>query len=205
MPYKTAVDYIHQNIHVPNELTTVSHIFRVTFALWTLAQAFLYTVPLLNAYIQFYNRFYNKFSVNTSVCLTNIKFSKYIPNEQNYYVVHKSKICPSLMAISDVVLLFVSIFCRKAVEESFIWKISYQILLALRQCHSGHKNGRIILHRDLKPANVFLDSNMDVKLGDFGLARMLCSEARFAETFIGTPYYMSPVSFLVRVILLRMF
>ena len=27
-----------------------------------------------------------------------------------------------------------------------------------------------IIHRDLKPLNVFLDKNLNVKLGDFGLA-----------------------------------
>ena len=49
-----------------------------------------------------------------------------------------------------------------------------------------------MLHRDLKPANVFLDENQDVKLGDFGLARVLHHDTSFAKTFVGTPYYMSP-------------
>ena len=51
-----------------------------------------------------------------------------------------------------------------------------------------------MLHRDLKPANVFLDSKHNVKLGDFGLARVLHHDTSFAKTFVGTPYYMSPVS-----------
>lgn len=49
-----------------------------------------------------------------------------------------------------------------------------------------------ILHRDLKPGNIFLDLNSDVKLGDFGLARVLNNESQFAFTHVGTPYYMSP-------------
>ena len=51
-----------------------------------------------------------------------------------------------------------------------------------------------VLHRDLKPANVFLDGNNNVKLGDFGLARILHHNFSLAKTFVGTPYYMSPVS-----------
>ncbi len=48
------------------------------------------------------------------------------------------------------------------------------------------------MHRDLKPGNIFLDLNSDVKLGDFGLARVLNNESQFAFTHVGTPYYMSP-------------
>ena len=51
-----------------------------------------------------------------------------------------------------------------------------------------------MLHRDLKPANIFLDANRNAKLGDFGLARILAHNYSLAKTFVGTPYYMSPVS-----------
>ena len=51
-----------------------------------------------------------------------------------------------------------------------------------------------VLHRDLKPANVFLDKELNVKLGDFGLARILHHNFSLAKTFVGSPYYMSPVS-----------
>jgi len=49
-----------------------------------------------------------------------------------------------------------------------------------------------ILHRDLKPGNIFLDANSDAKVGDFGLARVLNHDSVFAQTHVGTPYYMSP-------------
>ena len=49
-----------------------------------------------------------------------------------------------------------------------------------------------ILHRDLKPGNIFLDANQNAKLGDFGLARVLNQGSMYAETNVGTPYYMSP-------------
>ena len=50
----------------------------------------------------------------------------------------------------------------------------------------------MILHRDLKPGNLFFDKNNNVKLGDFGLCRILSAESQYAHTNVGTPYYMSP-------------
>lgn len=91
---------------------------------------------------------------------------------------------------------------RDFVAEDVIWKIFMQILLALRECHVRGIKGSKILHRDLKPSNIFFDSNNNVKLGDFGLAKIIKAESSnknqsdskecFALTNVGTPYYMSP-------------
>lgn len=83
-----------------------------------------------------------------------------------------------------------------------------QILLALRECHYRFPlPGKKVLHRDLKPSNIFLDLNDSVKLGDFGLARIIKTNSNensgnaetdeeskedMATTNVGTPYYMSP-------------
>ena len=58
----------------------------------------------------------------------------------------------------------------------------------------------MILHRDLKPSNIFLDEKRHPKLGDFGFAKALSSQNQFqedqksiyAQTYLGTPFYMSP-------------
>lgn len=62
-----------------------------------------------------------------------------------------------------------------------------QITLALKHVHD-----RKILHRDLKTQNIFLLRDGAVKLGDFGVAKVLTNTMELARTSIGTPYYMSP-------------
>ncbi|XP_049612423.1 serine/threonine-protein kinase Nek2 [Syngnathus scovelli] len=81
---------------------------------------------------------------------------------------------------------------RHYLEEKFILRVAAQLMLALKECHKRDDDRPTVLHRDLKPANIFLDVKQNVKLGDFGLARILNHEASFAQTFVGTPYYMSP-------------
>ena len=62
-----------------------------------------------------------------------------------------------------------------------------QALLALKFIHDKH-----ILHRDLKSQNFFLMNNGKLKIGDFGIAKVLDNTAACAQTTIGTPYYLSP-------------
>uniref|UniRef100_A0A3Q2XI43 Serine/threonine-protein kinase Nek2 n=1 Tax=Hippocampus comes TaxID=109280 RepID=A0A3Q2XI43_HIPCM len=81
---------------------------------------------------------------------------------------------------------------RRYLDEKFILRVTAQLVLALKECHKRSDGRPTVLHRDLKPANIFLDVKQNVKLGDFGLARILNHETSFAKTFVGTPYYMSP-------------
>ena len=65
-----------------------------------------------------------------------------------------------------------------------------QIALGL---HFMHENR--VLHRDLKTQNIFLLGNGRLVLGDLGISKVLEGKQDFAQTCIGTPYYMSPELF----------
>ncbi|XP_065525254.1 serine/threonine-protein kinase Nek11 isoform X2 [Lathamus discolor] len=73
------------------------------------------------------------------------------------------------------------IFTQRQILDWFI-----QLLLGVNYMHE-----RRILHRDLKAKNIFLKNNL-LKIGDFGVSRLLMGSCDLATTFTGTPYYMSP-------------
>jgi serine/threonine protein kinase/outer membrane protein assembly factor BamB len=65
----------------------------------------------------------------------------------------------------------------------------------MKQLASGiafaHKRG--VVHQDIKADNIFITNEGDLKIGDFGLARLLVGRVGAANTKImGTPAYMSP-------------
>ncbi|MFN5417598.1 MAG: serine/threonine protein kinase, partial [Flavobacteriia bacterium] len=69
-------------------------------------------------------------------------------------------------------------------------KIMLQILNAFSY---AHQNG--IVHRDVKPSNIIINSNDEIKVLDFGIAKIIGgSQHNLTKTgvHIGTVYYMSP-------------
>lgn len=75
----------------------------------------------------------------------------------------------------------------KYFAEDLVAKWLVEILLALTYMHA-----HAVLHRDLKPGNIFLTADGMVKVGDFGMARILEDNDAMASTACGTPYYLSP-------------
>lgn len=75
---------------------------------------------------------------------------------------------------------------RGPLQEEEAIKYFRQIILGTAYCHALG-----ICHRDLKPENLLLDSALNVKLADFGMAA-LESEGKLLETSCGSPHYAAP-------------
>ena len=73
-------------------------------------------------------------------------------------------------------------------EEDQIVNWFVQLCLGIKHIHD-----RKILHRDIKTQNIFLNRQATiVKVGDFGISKVMNSTVELARTCIGTPYYLSP-------------
>lgn len=72
-------------------------------------------------------------------------------------------------------------------NESEAAYIMHQILIAVQYMHE-----KLVIHRDLKLGNLFLTENMEIKIGDFGLAAKLDYPEQRKQTLCGTPNYIAP-------------
>ncbi len=81
-----------------------------------------------------------------------------------------------------------SVLARGSIEERSAAFIASSVASGL---HAAHQKG--IIHRDLKPGNIFLCANGQVKLLDFGMAKVKEGKVRTGVGMLaGTPQYMSP-------------
>ncbi|KAL6104536.1 plk3 [Pungitius sinensis] len=107
-----------------------------------------------------------------------VKFSHHFEDQENIYI-------------------FLELCSRKSLAH--IWKARHtltepEVRYYLRQIISGLKyiHSRGILHRDLKLGNFFVNENMELRLGDFGLAAKLETVELRKKTICGTPNYLAP-------------
>jgi serine/threonine protein kinase len=86
---------------------------------------------------------------------------------------------------------------RKCLSLPEVRRLTVQLCGAVKYMHQ-----RNVIHRDLKMGNLFLDSHMNIKVGDFGLAAILIDDKEARKyrklekirrtTMCGTPNYIAP-------------
>jgi len=76
------------------------------------------------------------------------------------------------------------------ISDDHICYFTYQILRGLKYIHSAN-----VIHRDLKPSNILLNTNCDLKICDFGLARVADpdrDQAGIYTEYVATRWYRAP-------------
>ena len=107
-----------------------------------------------------------------------VKFEHYFEDRENVYII---------MELCYNQTLHELIKRRKKLTELETQYYVYHLVKALQYLHNLK-----IIHRDLKLANIFITENMQVKLGDFGLATVLEFDGERKRSLCGTPNYIAP-------------
>jgi NIMA (never in mitosis gene a)-related kinase len=76
---------------------------------------------------------------------------------------------------------------KQPLSESYILQLFFQMVDVLKFCHD-----KKVIHRDLKPENIIISPNDQIKLIDFGVAKVFQKDSNVASTIAGTYNYMSP-------------
>uniref|UniRef100_A0A7S2HQN9 Mitogen-activated protein kinase n=1 Tax=Zooxanthella nutricula TaxID=1333877 RepID=A0A7S2HQN9_9DINO len=82
------------------------------------------------------------------------------------------------------------IYSKQPLTEEHHQYFVHQLLRGLVYLHTAH-----VVHRDLKPSNLLVNKNCDLKICDFGLARVLTlqeQEARAPTDYVVTRWYRAP-------------
>nr|CAJ2472967.1 unnamed protein product [Leishmania braziliensis] len=76
-----------------------------------------------------------------------------------------------------------------------LWLESFLITDIAKQCLDAlaYLHALCIVHRDIKPSNIYVSKRDGiVKIGDFGVSKLLQPAEPFTTTFVGTPFYLCP-------------
>jgi serine/threonine protein kinase len=91
--------------------------------------------------------------------------------------------------------LYRIIYSKQSLSLDHVQYFVYQVLRALKYIHSAN-----VLHRDLKPSNLLVNSNCDLKVCDFGLARGVYDSEQMRDSskrhllteYVVTRWYRAP-------------
>ncbi|PUU73264.1 hypothetical protein B9Z19DRAFT_1035320 [Tuber borchii] len=124
-------------------------------------------------------KFFGEIQVHKTMVHPNVvKFVECFEDCDNIYMI--LELCPN-KSLMDMLR------ARKRFTEPETRFFLLQLLGALKYMH-----GKKVIHRDLKLGNIFLDADMNIKIGDFGLAALLVNESDRKRTICGTPNYIAP-------------
>lgn len=107
-----------------------------------------------------------------------VKFHSFFEDSDNVYILLELCRRRSMMELHKR---------RKAVTEPEARYFVRQVVLACQYLHSNN-----IIHRDLKLGNLFINDEMEIKVGDFGLATRVDYSGERKRTLCGTPNYIAP-------------
>lgn len=125
--------------------------------------------------------------------LKNVKGENLIKYQEDFYFENEFGIMEYVIVMEYFPGKTLRSFLRNDVELETLIRIFVSVLYGVRDLHNTIIENEGIIHRDLKPDNIMIDDNLDVKIIDYGLSKIIdFSSITSTGTQIGSPLYMSP-------------
>jgi serine/threonine-protein kinase len=125
--------------------------------------------------------------------LKNVKGENLIKYQEDFYFKNEFGIMEYVIVMEYFPGRTLRSFLRNDVELETLIRIFVSVLYGVRDLHNTIIENAGIIHRDLKPDNIMIDDNLNVKIIDYGLSKIIdFSSITSTGTQIGSPLYMSP-------------
>lgn len=125
--------------------------------------------------------------------LKNVKGENLIKYQEDFYFKNEFGIMEYVIVMEYFQGRTLRSFLKNDVELETLIRIFVSVLYGVRDLHNTIIENAGIIHRDLKPDNIMIDDNLNVKIIDYGLSKIIdFSSITSTGTQIGSPLYMSP-------------
>ena len=125
--------------------------------------------------------------------LKNVKGENLIKYQEDFYFENEFGITEYVIVMEYFQGKTLRNYLKNDIELEVLIEIFVKVLQGVKQLHNTIIDTEGIIQRDLKPDTIMVDSNLNVKIIDYGLSKIIdFSSITSTGTQIGSPLYMSP-------------
>lgn len=125
--------------------------------------------------------------------LKNVKSENLIQYQEDFYFENEFGVMEYVIVMEYFEGVTLRNFLKTDTSFDALIHIFVDILSGVKDLHNTIIENEGIIHRDLKPDNIMVDENLNVKIIDYGLSKIIdFSSITSTGTQIGSPLYMSP-------------
>lgn len=163
-------------------------VYRVSKGKTTYAAKVLAETYILEEFKSEQNRITREIDV-----LKNVKGKNLIKNQEDFYFKNEFGVIEYVIVMEYFEGRTLRSYLRRDIDLDTLISVFVSVLQGVRELHNTIIENEGIIHRDLKPDNIMIDDELNVKIIDYGLSKIIdFSSITSTGTQIGSPLYMAP-------------
>lgn len=163
-------------------------VYRVSKGKTTYAAKVLAETYILEEFRSEQNRITREIDV-----LKNVKGKNLIKYQEDFYFKNEFGVIEYVIVMEYFEGRTLRSYLRRDIDLDTLISVFVSVLQGVRELHNTIIENEGIIHRDLKPDNIMIDDELNVKIIDYGLSKIIdFSSITSTGTQIGSPLYMAP-------------